>query len=198
MEQILFNGFCNNVDFPAVKDILKRSIVCLSMVEQGKADEIFYNLRMPVIPYGNDPLTVEGMVPGMPLVIPTFKVFRAPINIDLAIWPEMDTFTVGTGVFDGAAQERNPNTGYNGVAVAGAVADGLGNTYFPNAKRRQAGILVSGANTQQARPPFGGLSVMSYPQATAGQQNVQNKPVFFSIGYWELTGTPEQIDSKLF
>lgn len=201
VEQILFNPFCNNVDFATIKEVLARSLVCLSMVEQGGQNEIFYNLRMPVVtqPIGGGVPGFVGEVGAMPLIIPTFKIFRKNLCIDLALWPEVDTIVGTTGAFDSSAQERTSTAGYGGIAVAGNLINGVGPSpinYYPNApKRNQAGIVIAGTNTQQARPPFNGFSVMSYPSATAGQENAQNKPVFFSIGYWKCTGTPEQLES---
>jgi hypothetical protein len=203
LEQIIFNGFVNNVDFATIKEVLSRCVVCLSLVEQGGQDELFYNLRVPVvtqpIPGGGG---FVGENPAQALIIPTFKIFRKNLCVDLAMWPEIDT-VVGTGAsFLPTSQERPSPAGYGtggpGVPVGANFSNGIGPSpinYYPNAKRPQTGVSVTGANTQQARPPFNGFSLMSYPSATAGQQNSQVKSPFLSFGYWKCTGTPEQLAS---
>lgn len=193
LEQIIFNPFVSTTSENNTAAALSGSVCGLSIVEQGGANELMYNFRSPAI-FGTDRAGNPVMNnPGVPVVIPTFKLFRKTMCVDLALWPDVKDIVDGAGPFGNESQERQNPTGY-GTDSPLAVATYGGVNYYPNIPLRpQLGVVPSGTNFQYARPVFKSTGLVYRPSQVSALNSRQNTQPFINLGFWVVTGDPETL-----
>lgn len=207
LRQIIYNHFCDTDGTEAtIADILSKTIHGLSIVDQGGRDELYYTLRSPVLPSGDETGIFAVNVAAVPTIIETWKIFQQSVCVDISRVQDMKDFSQSSAKFRAEAQERPVPLGYGtgatGVNVQGEIdfpAPDSGK-YFPNGDSRLIAGLnpkTAGANYRdQFRNPNNSATQLN-PAPGSTSTGRQNIPPFISLGFWRVNGTPEEIAKLL-
>ncbi len=197
LRQIIYNHFCDYAT-ETTKGIIDATVHGLALNELGTSDELYYNFRSPVIPVLDVNSNMQPAIAAGPTVIETWKLFRKSVLIDLARIPAMSTLLQTSGKFLENSEERTSPLGFGvagpGVNVIGLVVFPATGNYLPNGdSRRVAGTAPGGAGYRdQFRVPIVAANRLNPAPASASEAG-QNRAPFITLGFWNVTGSPEQI-----
>lgn len=201
LRQIIYNHFYDPLPTAQFTDldIIKRSVHSLSIVEKGGKNELYYNLRSPVITSGIFPAAVIGNISAGPTIIETYKIFRKDVCIDVTTWEDFKDFTSVGQFLDDNSEERPHPLGYGtqnngGDILTAQVNMPSGLKYLPDGdSRRFPGINPVQPNFTDKARNWHYINTQVVPLPGRNGTDTQNTAPLINLGFWRVAGQPEDL-----
>lgn len=161
----------------------------LVLAEQGSNNELVYIIRNRFNHDPNPNLPNSRRVPGEPIQIETWAIFKEDLIIDIGMVP-----AITNSVYDplaninANADERQNGLGYAGVPITPQVNLAGTVNFYPSGESRSfsdIGVNYAGNVTDRLRYKFEPLSVITPPQPAIEEVSAFQMPLI-TFGYWEF------------
>ncbi len=172
-------------------DFLTRSVVQLSINEQGSNNEMLYSFRNNINAINT---SINPAIPnliftgGNPQNVETWKVFKKNITIDLCFGDSSTNLVyAANNIFEESADERPTPLGYNSLSIQNQVAIQPGlNRIYPTGQQRQFIPPNEFQGPVRDRLRYDNNLNNLIPNADILQNSVAYQFPLFTFGYFEF------------